>query len=136
MKTLLYVFVLFLLSIQSYAQSNSPCDVIKDAGFGSVEAYFTDFKNALSINMPHIKKTRQWARKNNRPEVELATNRLEYWAKKMIQAIDANNGKNQDALCEKFEKERTYTSDFIQLTIMFIFSNGVSANSIDYSKYK
>ena len=136
MKTLCSLCLLIFMCIKANAQSNSPCDVFKNNGFESVEAYFKDFKNALSNNIPHLRQTRQWARKNNRPEVELATNRLEYWAKKMMQAIDTNNGKNQESLCEKFEKERMYAGDFAQLSMMFLLTNGLSVNSVDYSKYK
>jgi Skp family chaperone for outer membrane proteins len=131
------LFILMLVAITSItATAQSPCDTFNDIGYTSTEAYFTDLKNALQQNIPNLKNTRQWARKNNRAEVELATNRLEYWAKKMIQAIDANNGKNQNLLCDKFNKEREYISDFADLSAFFVLSLSSSANNIDYSKYK
>lgn len=136
MKKLLLICICALgFSTTTYAQQESPCDFFEETTIEDPAAYFDDLKNALQINLPDLKTTRQWARKQKRPEVELATNRLEYWAKKMIQAIDKNNPENIELLCEKFQKEREYISDFIQLTIMFKLTNGIYVNKVDYSKY-
>lgn len=134
-----YVIMLvcaFGLSLTAFAQQNSTCEFLKENNIASPSDYFKDLKSSLQQQLPYLKTTRQWARNNNRADVELASNRLEYWAKKMIQAIDQNNPKNIATLCEKFQKEREYMSDFAQLTVFFLFSNGASVAKVDYAKYK
>lgn len=132
----LILFLTFMATTTSHLHAQTACDQFQNNGFPSVEAYFEDFKNSLKTNMPKLKNTRQWARKNNKPQVELATNRLEYWAKKYIQFIDQYKQTNITAVCEKFEKEIEYTGDFVQLTIMFQLTNGINWDKVDYSKYK
>lgn len=134
-KFLLLMCISLGLSTLTYAQQGNPCDFLETTNVSPAD-YFDDLKNALQQNLPQLKKTRQWARKNNKPKVELATNRLEYWAKKMIQAIDQNTPQNVDLLCEKFQKELLYMNDFAQLTVMFILTHTTSIEKVDYSNYK
>ena len=137
MKKEIILIIFFLgMMVSNYAQVAKPCEEFQIFGLESTEAYFEDLKKALEINLPKLKQTRQWARKNNKPQVELATNRLEYWAKKFNQFIHQNKESNLDAVCEKFEKEREYISDFVQLTVMFYLTNGLNWNKVDYTKYK
>lgn len=135
MKKTIFILV-FLLAIVFKSYSQSSCDQFNEVYGGNTEAYFADFKSALTQNIPRLKTTRQWARKMNKPEVELATNRLEYWAKKFNQFIDQNLKKNPNAVCEKFENEREYIVDFLDLTTMFLLTNTSSHSNLDYSKYK
>lgn len=133
---LLLLFIAIISAPLSQVKAQSPCGQFENNGFESPEAYFEDFKNALQINIPRLRQTRQWARKNNKPQIELATNRLEYWAKKYIQFIDKNKDKNMNAVCEKFEKEQQYISDFVQLSFIFFLTNGMNWENVEYSKYK
>ncbi|WP_417873828.1 hypothetical protein [Xanthomarina gelatinilytica] len=135
MKKIILLLALFTVSVSSLTAQTS-CSQFENTGFESIEAYFADLKNALETNIPRLKETRQWARKNNKPQVETATNRLEYWAKKFNQFIDKHKESNIEAVCEKFENDRVYMADFAQLTIMFVLTNSNSYKSVDYSKYE
>lgn len=91
--------------------------------------------NFLDTHREGLKTARAWARKNNRPKIELVTNKLEYWSKDIKRYILKYKDSHPTKVCERlYKKEAHYFVDFFNLAVLYKnFPNGVS---IDYSKYK
>lgn len=137
MKKQIKIIILFLGIIASnYAQESKPCEKYQNSGFNSSLELFEDLRNNIVQNQEKLKDIRQWARKNNKAEIELVTNRLEYWAKKYVQFSDKHAKTDLEVVCYKLNNEMDYMYDFSELTTFFYYLRDDSFLHIDFSKYK
>lgn len=133
-KTIIILFFLTLVATNLNAQT--PCSQFENSGFNSTLELFEDLRNNIEQNQHKLKDIRQWARKNNKAELELVTNRLEYWAKKYLQFSDKYAKSDIELVCEKLTTEINYMYDFATLTTFFYYYRNDTLLNIDYSKYK
>lgn len=135
MKTII-LFLAIISSSLSQVNAQSPCAQFENSGFNSTLELFEDLRNNIEQNQHKLKDIRQWARKNNKAELELVTNRLEYWAKKYLQFSDKYAKSDIELVCEKLTTEINYMYDFANLTTFFYYYRNDTLLNIDYSKYK
>lgn len=137
MKKQIKITILILGMIASnYAQETKPCERFQNSGFNSSLELFEDLRNNIERNQNKLRDIRQWARKNNKAEIELVTNRLEYWAKKYVQFSDKYAKTDLKVVCDKLNKEIAYMYDFSELTTFFYYYRNDNYLHIDFTKYK
>ena len=137
MKKRITLLILFIgMMASNYGQELKPCERYQDSGFETPSDLFEDLRNNIVQNQEKLKDIRQWARKNNKAEIELVTNRLEYWAKKYVQFSDKYAKTDLKAVCDKLNKEITYMYDFSELTTFFYYYRNDNYLHIDFTKYK
>ncbi|MFY7670568.1 hypothetical protein ACOSP6_05725 [Tenacibaculum sp. MEBiC06402] len=89
----------------------------------------------LDQHRSNLKKVRDWSRKNERPKIELASNRLEYWSKDIKRYIIKYKKSHQVKVCERvYKKEAQYFRDFFFLAMMY--KEAPNFAPINFSKYK
>ncbi len=136
MKKFITVAIVLLLALSTNAQNKTyTCP----KGF-DVEKLLK-FPDELDRLRPQLKIIRAWARKNNKKQAELVTNRLEYWAKDMARYIRKYAKSHTNKVCERVTvTDFKYLNDFITLTFPLLdtqyptFQNRI--NAIDLTKYK
>ena len=135
MKKIILLLALFTVSVSSLT-AQTPCSQFENSGFQTTLELFEDLRNNIIQNQEKLKDIRQWARKNNKAEIELVTNRLEYWAKKYVQFSDKYAKTDLELVCKKLTDEIYYMYDFAALTTFFYYYRNDNLLNIDYSKYK
>ena len=93
------------------------------------------------IQIHQLKKMRKWARENGRPEIEKATNKLEYWIKDMTRFSDRYVKTNFEAVCTRlFETDSEYLWDLHKMLrqqgLDFVNYRHLDERNIDWSKYE
>ncbi len=103
------------------------------------EKQLLELAHTLENNIPEYVKLREWARTHNRPDIEKATNSLEWFAKDRVRYIRKYAKKDFKAVCNRMfhPKYKEHLSDAIVLGIYWSYLqiNGVLLNDIDFSKY-
>lgn len=131
------IIILFFITLEvTNLNAQTPCSNFESSGFQTTLELFEDLRNNIVQNQDKLKDIRQWARKNNKAEIELVTNRLEYWAKKYIQFSDKYAKTDLELVCKKLTDEIYYMYDFGALTSFFYYYRNDTLLNIDYSKYK
>ena len=137
MKKRITLLILFMgMLVSNYAQELKPCERYQDSGFETPLELFKDLRNNIVQNQDKLKDIRQWARKNNKTEIELVTNRLEYWGKKYVQFSDKYAKIDLELVCKKLTDEIHYMYDFAALTTFFYYYKDDTLLHIDFTKYK
>lgn len=127
MKVLFTLLITCLLAFNLHAQSNCP-DQFKPSDF-------EEYIKVLDKYRINLKVVRKWARLNDRPDIELATNRLEYWSKDIKRYILKYKDTNTDKVCERFfKKDAAYFGDFGMLALFYKHMPNLAP--INYTKYK
>lgn len=125
MKTLLTFIVMCLLVINTQAQCPKDYQV----------SDFDEIVDALDRYRPNLKTTRQWARKNDRPDIESASNKLEYWSKDVKRYILNYKNSHTNKVCERlFKKDYEYFGDFLLLALFY--KKNPSSSGINFKKYE
>ncbi|HHH50147.1 MAG TPA: hypothetical protein ENK52_04130 [Saprospiraceae bacterium] len=136
MKNILAIALMYLfITSNALAQSNNICPESITVN------KMLDLPKKLEELRPKLKTIRAWARKNNNAQLELVTNRLEYWAKDITRYIQKYTKSHTDKVCERLtKKDRQYLYDFYVLTSpiydFYYPSISARANAIDLNKYK
>ncbi len=134
MKKIITITTILLLTFTVKAQETYTCP----EGW-NVEKLM-EYPPVLDELRPKLKVLRQWARKNNNPQAELVTNRLEYWAKDMGRYIRNYANSHTDKVCERLlVKDLEYFYDFMYLTSPIMDLRYPTPqdkfNAIDMTKY-
>lgn len=125
MKTILTFIITCLIATTIQAQC--PKDFKADD--------FNEIVEALDRYRPNLKEIRQWARINERSDIEKATNRLEYWSKDVKRYILKHKESHINKVCERvFKKEYKYFSDFLLLTIFY--KKNPTSSDVNFKKYQ
>ncbi|MEX0274606.1 MAG: hypothetical protein AB3N16_09530, partial [Flavobacteriaceae bacterium] len=98
-----------------------------------------ELAHILEDNLPKMAVVRKWARENNRPDIEMATNRLEWFAKDRARYIRKHKDTDFEAVCNRMfhPTYREYLSDYMTLTIPMPYVKMYGfLDDITYTKYK
>lgn len=134
-RNIILLLFVFLITQINYSQNNTNnfCAEIDTNDLLENAAYLDTHRNEL-------RKLRTWARKNNKPQVELFSNKLEYWSKVMSRDIKKYAHEHKQKMCERlYINDKDYFFDFIIISwAMLDLNNSFDRrlSRIDITKYK